>query len=273
MTQTGSAPASAIALPQTDRVTVRGADLCTEIIGHEGFTAYFLRLLGIEQRPELVTLVDATLVAIAEHGLVPSVQAARMTYAAAPDALQGAVAAGLLGCGSVVLGASEDAGHFLSGLLATVQSTKRPLDDVAREALAELRAARRFLPGFGHPLHRPEDPRAERLLELAESIGIKGRHMEALEATRAAVPEVYGRHLPLNVSGAIPAVLLDAGFPIGALKGIPLIARTASLVAHLLEEQVRPIGLALSDAANGAVAYDGKPSTRDLKQAHQGAPN
>lgn len=255
---------TSISQPKVDRITVRGGDLCSEIVGHESFPAYFLRLLGVERTPALVTLVDATLVAMAEHGLVPSVQTARMTYAASPEALHGAVAAGLLGCGSVILGASEDAGRFLSGLLQKVDEGAGTLEEIALAAVTDIRADRRSLPGFGHPLHRPEDPRAWRLLEIAEDLGSSGRHIAALMAVRDAIPQVYGRPLPLNISGAIPSVLLDAGFPLGALKGIPLIARTASLVAHLLEEQAAPIGFALSNAAEAAISYTVAPSTKDL---------
>lgn len=258
-------PTTAIARPMPDRVTVRGKDLCDELIGHESFSAYFLRLLGIEPEKPLVALVDATLVAISEHGLVPSIQAARMTLAAAPEALQGAVSAGLLGAGSVVLGASEAAGMFLDKVLQDANESKRPLDKVATEALGALRADRRPLPGFGHPLHKPEDPRAWRLLELANELGTAGEHVEALLAVHKAVPQVYGKHLALNVSGAIPAVLLDAGFPVRGLKGIPLIARTASLIAHLLEEQDNPIGFALSNAGDRSVDYSGALSAKDLE--------
>lgn len=248
---------SSIALAEQDRIVVRGADLCEDLIGREGFAAYYVRLLGVEATPSLVALVDATLVAIAEHGLVASVQAARMTLAAAPDALQGAVAAGILGCGSVVLGAAEHAGHFLAEIVAAADENGSELADEARLAITRLRSERKALPGFGHPLHRREDPRALRLLEYAREIGVDGRHMAALEAVRTVLPEVMGRHLPLNVSGAIPAVLLDAGYPLKALKGIPIIARAASLVAHLLEEQEQPIGLALSDTAVASYHYEG----------------
>lgn len=266
-TQEKPGPATAISFPQVDRVTVRGKDLCADILGRESFTAYFLRLLGLKAEPKLVAIVDAAMVSIAEHGLVPSIQAARMTHAAAPDALQGAVAAGLLGCGSVILGASETAGIFLAEILNDVDEGGKTLEEAALSRLSDIRAARKSLPGFGHPLHKPEDPRAWRLMEVAQELGTAGRHVQALVEVHRAVPQVYGRSLPLNVSGAIPAVLLDAGFPIGALKGIPMIARTASLIAHLLEEQTRPIGFALSDAAAQSVAYDGPPSDKDVVAA------
>jgi citrate synthase len=243
---------------EADRITVRGQDLCRDVLGQQSFTAYFLFLLtGQTPSDHLVKAADACMVAIAEHGLVPSVQAARMTHAAAPDALQGAVAAGLLGCGPVILGASETAGQLLSRVVAAAQSDGRPMTDHAREQLSALRAARQALPGFGHPVHKQKDPRAVRLLELAAQWGFAGAHVAALQAIAEQVEPVYGKPFPMNVSAAIPAVLLDAGYPIGALKGIPLLARTASLVAHLLEEQARPIGFKLAAAADLAMHYDG----------------
>lgn len=249
-------PATSIAIPETDRVVVRGKDLCNDLIGHVSFTDYLLFLLtGEKADPKLVSLVDACIVAIAEHGLVPSVQAARMTLAAAPDSLQGAVAAGLLGCGSVILGASETAGRLLIRILEAAGS--RDLDATAIEIIREMRAARQPIPGFGHDLHKPNDPRAIRLLDCARELGTTGRHVAALEAVRRAIPEVLGRELVLNISGATPAILLDAGFPATAMKGIALIGRTASLLAHLTEESRRSIGFALSDAAAAAVTYDG----------------
>lgn len=179
----------AIGLAERDRVIVRGADLCDEVIGREGFTTFFIRLLGVEPTPTLIRLVDATPVAIAEHGPVPSVKAARMTLATAPDALQGAVAAGILGCGSVVLSAAESAGRFLAEIVTARDTNNSDLAEEARLAISRLRAERKTVPGFGHPLHRPEDPRALRLLAYAREIGVDGRHMAALEATRQVLPE------------------------------------------------------------------------------------
>lgn len=258
---TSPPPASAIALVEPDRITVRGYDLCEDLIGKTSFTDFALMLIaGEKPNPAQVAILDACLVALAEHGLVPSVQAARMTLAAAPEALHGAVSAGLLGCGSVILGSSEVAGRMLSEIVAKAEQTGASVATVAHDHVAMLRAAKSPLPGFGHPIHRQEDPRASRLLAYAAERGTLGRHCEALQAVVDAVPNVYGRHLPLNVSGAIPAVLLDVGFPMRALKGIPLIGRTASLLAHLLEEMDRPIGFALSGLGEEHVAYDGPVS-------------
>mgnify|MGYP000872396846 CR=1 FL=1 len=257
-----TASSTAIAIAERDRVVVRGLDLCADLIGHLSFGAYFVFLLtGEKPDAKLTRMVDATMISIAEHGLVPSVQAARMTYAASPESLQGAVAAGILGCGPVILGASETAGALLVKIINAAKGGD--LDAAALAAVRELRAAKQTIPGFGHDLHKPNDPRAVRLLALAREIGVAGSHVAALEAVHRAIPTVYGRDLTLNVSGAIPAVLLDAGFPAGALKGIPLIGRVASLVGHLLEERTKPIGFRLSDVAAGAIDYDGAwPATK-----------
>jgi citrate synthase len=200
-------------------------------------------------------VLDATLVAIAEHGLVPSVQASRMTLAAAPEALQGAVAAGILGCGSVILGAADAAGRLLEEVIARSRTT--PPADAAMEVIREQRAAGKSIPGYGHPLHKGHDPRARRLLEVAKVVGCSSRHVEAAAAIEQVLPQVTGKALAMNVSGAIAAVLLDAGYPLLALKGVPMLARTASLIAHLLEEQERPIGFVLSHAGAAAIDYDG----------------
>lgn len=251
-------PKTAISTSTAETITVRGRDLCAELIGKKGFTDYFLFLLTGEDATETQRrLTDAVLVAIAEHGLVPSVQAARMTHAAAPDALQGAVAAGLLGCGSVVLGSSETCGRLLAGLISEAKESGADAAAVAKARLAEMRRAKQPIPGFGHPLHAGGDPRAQRLLALAEELGTRGDHVDMLFTLEGLIPEIYERTLPINVSGAIPAVMLDVGFPLNALKGLPILARTASLIAHLNEEAERPIGFILSHHAEQGIEYDG----------------
>ena len=187
--------------------------------------------------------------------MVPSVQAARMTLAAAPEALQGAVAAGILGCGSVILGASADAGRLFDEIVRRAGGGE--LAPAAQAVVAEYRAAKRAIPGYGHPLHKGHDPRADRLFEICREAGLYGRHCAAAFAAEAAIPGIVGKDLRMNVSAAIPAVLLDAGFPLLALRGVPILARTAALVGHLLEEQQRGIGFVLSHAGSQAVGYDG----------------
>jgi len=249
---------TAIATSDAASITVRGHDLCDELIGGIGFTDYFW-LLVTGRRPTALQrdLTDACLVAIAEHGLVPSVQAARMTLAAAPEAWQGAMAAGLLGMGTVVAGSSEVAGQFLVDLVTEARREGRPVEALCRERLQTMKAARQKVPGIGHPQHSAGDPRADRLLQLADSQGASGPHIAALRVLAEAATEVMGRPLPINVSGAIPAVMLDVGWPQQAMKGIPLLARAAGLVAHLFEESQRSIGFILSHKADLAIAYDG----------------
>lgn len=248
---------TAIAHPMPDQVVVRGFDLARDLIGTTSASEYFY-VLVVGERPTAsqVEILDACIVALAEHGLVPSVQAARMTYAASPEALHGAVAAGLLGAGSVILGSSDDTARLLAAIVQDADRD-RPIEAGAMAAVERLRSERRPVPGLGHPLHRERDPRAEALLAYAESVGVRGPHVRALDAVVKATEQVYGRRLVLNVSGAIPAVLLDAGFPARAMKGIPLIGRTMSLVAHLLEEQDAPIGFALAEAAERQIDYSG----------------
>jgi citrate synthase len=248
---------SAISTSNAETILVRGRDLCAELLGNVSFTDHvWLLVTGELPSAAQRRVLDSTLVAIAEHGLVPSVQASRLTLAAAPEALQGAVAAGILGCGSVILGASEAAGRLLADVLA--RASAGGLDAAAGAVVRELVAARHAIPGYGHPLHKGYDPRARRLIEVARDAGLAGRHVEVALVIERLLPGLTGKRLALNVSGAIPAVLLDAGFPLLALKGVPLLARTASLVAHLLEELERPIGFVMSHAAAAAIEYDGK---------------
>jgi citrate synthase len=249
---------TAISASNESTIVVRGRDLTQQLIGRIGFTEHFwLLLVGELPSEPQRRILDATLVAIAEHGLVPSVQAARMTLAAAPEALQGAVAAGILGCGSVVLGSSEAAGIFLAAIEKRRAEQGQSMDDATRATLLEYRQARRPIPGYGHPLHKAADPRAQRLFDVAQEVGTAGRHIEIARVVERIIPEVVGKSLALNVSGAIPAVLLDAGYPLRALKGVPILARTAGLIGHLLEEQLRPIGFVLSHAAQAVIDYDG----------------
>jgi citrate synthase len=249
------APFTAISTSDAASITVRGEDLCNDLIGKIDFADYFFLLL-MGRRPDEMQrfFVNALLVAIAEHGLVPSVQAARMTLAAAPEALQGAVAAGLLGSGSVVLGSAEAAGRFLHDLVAAGGDAKA----TAMERINAMRVAKKPVPGFGHPQHSGGDPRANVLLKLAAERGLDGPYLSMLRTVADVMPEALGRALPININGVIPAILLEIGFPVTSLKSISILARTAGLLAHLQEETERPLGFVLAHAAAEAITYDGK---------------
>ncbi|WP_298933941.1 citryl-CoA lyase [uncultured Ramlibacter sp.] len=253
-------PRTAICTSDEHSITVRGEDLCRDLIGQISFTDYF-SLLVTGERPTRAdaAVLDATLVAIAEHGLVPSVQASRMTYAAAPDALQGAVAAGILGCGSVILGASETAGRLFTEVDEEAKAGA-DLEAAARTVVARWRAAGKPIPGYGHPLHKDRDPRVARLFAVALEAGTSLRFVEIAEMVEQVIPEIVGKELRLNVSAAIPAVLLGTSFPLRGLRGVPILARTAGLIAHLCEEAVTPSGFALSYQATREVIYEGKPA-------------
>ncbi len=256
---------TAIATSDADTITVRGYDLCDDLIGQIDFSDYFW-LLVIGQKPTSAQrkMLDACLVAIAEHGLVPSVQAARMTLAAGPEAWQGAMAAGLLGMGSVVAGSTEVSGQYLAQVMAKADSDGCDLETAVIASLNELKAARKKVPGLGHPQHSEGDPRAIKLLDIADELGVSGQYVETLRVLAKHAPGIINRPLPINVSGAIPAVILDAGWPLEALKAVPLLARTAGLAAHLYEESLRSIGFIMSHQADVAISYDGaasKPSS------------
>ena len=251
-------PRTAICTSDEHTIVVRGKDLSKELIGKISFVDhFFLLLVGRMPTAGETAVLNATLVAIAEHGLVPSVQAARMTFAAAPDAMQGAVAAGILGCGSVVLGSSETAGRMFSEIDARVLSGLT-MDDAALAVMREWRAAGKSVPGYGHPLHKERDERVGALFDTAKAAGTSLHFVAIAEACERLLPEVLKKDLKLNVSGAIPAVLLGAGFPVQGLKGVPILARTAGLIAHLVEEIGDPIGFALSYQATREVEFRGE---------------
>jgi citrate synthase len=245
-----------------DRVEVRGRDLCGELMGSLSFTEYFhLLLTGREPTEEQRFFLDLLLVAIAEHGMMPTNVAARMTLAADPGSLHGAVAAGILGCGPVILGTSKSCARLLEDAQRRVESGEEPpavADGIARVT----HAAGDRLPGFGHPVHRPLDPRAERILELADARGVSGAHVLLARCLRDSVAETWERPLTLNVSMPIAAVMLDLGFPSASVKAVPILARAAGLLAHLAEEQERPLGLAMAAAAEESVEYEPPPAER-----------
>jgi citrate synthase len=239
-----------------DRVEVRGRDLCSDLMGRLSFTEYFhLLLTGREPTDDQRFFLDLLLVAIAEHGLMPSNIAARMTLAADPESLQGAVAAGILGAGPVVLGTSESCARLLEEAQKEVAAGGAPAK-AARDVARAIHSVGGKVPGFGHPVHRPLDPRAERILVLADSRDVSGPHVVLARALREAVAEVWEKPLAMNVALPIAAVMLDLGFSSDVVKSVPILARTAGLLAHLAEEQERPLGFRLAATAEEAVEYE-----------------
>jgi citrate synthase len=249
------APVTHISQAYPDRVEVRGRDLCGDLMGRLSFTEYFhLLLTGREPTDDERFFLDLLLVSIAEHGMMPTNVAARMTLDADPGSLQGALAAGILGAGPVILGTSESCARLLEEAHAKVLAGGDPAA-VASEAARAIHASGGRAPGFGHPVHRPLDPRAERILELADARGASGPHVLLARCFRDAVAGAWGRPLTMNVAMPIAAVMLDLGFPSATVKAVPLLARTAGLLAHLAEEQEHPVGFLMAGKAEEAIEY------------------
>jgi citrate synthase len=254
-------PVSTISQAYPDRVEVRGRDLTGDLMGRVTFTEYFhLLLTGREPTENQRFFLDVLLVSIAEHGMMPTNVAARMTLAADPGALQGALAAGILGAGPVVLGTSEECAHLLEDAQHRVGEGADPAT-VAHDIARSARESRDKVPGFGHPVHRPVDPRAERILELADERGVSGSHVELARLLRDAVADAWGKAIPMNVAMPIAAVMLDLGYSASVVKAVPLLARAAGLLAHLAEERDNPLGFLMAGKAEEAIQYEPPPAT------------
>jgi citrate synthase len=243
-----------------ERITLLGQDLAADLMGQVGFGELALWL--VTQRrpsPSQVRVFEAVLVALADHGFTPTAIAARLTYLSAPDSVQGALAAGLLGGGSRFLGVTEDAGRFLAGALAGA-GTPLPADDAGWDALALAAVTRarnegRLVPGLGHPVHKVTDPRTPALLRIAEEEGLRGPHLRLFEAIGRVHPQVLGRTLPLNGAGTCGAALADLGLPVSLLRGFALLARAAGLLGQLAEEQRRPLAMDMYLAVDRNATY------------------
>ncbi len=251
----------------SDATTIRllGHDLAGELMGSVGFGELAL-WLATQQRPtpQQVRVFEAVLVSLADHGFTPTAIAARLTLYSAPDALEGAIAAGLLGGGSRFLGVTEDTGRFLAGVLAKVGDqlleTAELWDELALQAVKEQRAAGRFVPGLGHPVHKTTDPRTAVIIALAEREGLRGPHLRLFEAIGRVHPQVLGRTLPLNGAGVAGAALADLGLPPELLRGVALLARTAGLLGHLAEELRHPIAPDIYAAIDRNAVYQPQAS-------------
>lgn len=245
---------TSIATHTNEDIFVRDRSLCRELIGRLSFTEMtLLQMLGEMPTPARTAMVDACLVTLMEHGMTPSALAARLAYSSARESVQGAVAAGLACVGSTFVGTMEGCAALIERLLAASD-----LQAEARRIAEEHRAARVPLPGFGHHMHKPDDPRSIRLFALAREHGVAGRHVQALETLSGAVDEVYGKHITINATGAVAAVLGDCGVPPAIMRGFALISRCAGLVGHIREEQVKPAMRVIWESAEQAVKYDGE---------------
>jgi citrate synthase len=237
-----------IATSSATEIIVRGKSLTDELIGKLGFTQMlYFQVLGREATPGQAAMLDACLVALMEHGLTPSALAARLVYGSSPEAIQGAVAAGLLGVGSRFVGTVEGCARLLARIVGGEAPT---------HVVAEHRKSRTPVPGFGHDTHTPDDPRTPRLFALAHEHGVAGPHLVAAMDLSTALDAALGRHLTLNATGAVAAVLADCGVPPEIMRGFALVARCAGLIGHIHEEQHDPALPSIWDAAARAVPYE-----------------
>ncbi len=251
---------TSIGTSDASSITLLGHNLAGELIGHIGFGELALWLC-MQQRPtaQQVRVFEAVLVSLADHGFTPTAIAARLTLYSAPDALQGAMAAGLLGGGSRFLGVTEDTGRFLATVLATVADelpqNNEQWDAIARRAISQQRMAGHFVPGLGHPVHKTADPRTAVLIGLADREGLRGPHLRLFEAIGRVHPEVLGRTLPLNGAGAAGAALADIGLRPELLRGVALLARAAGLLGHIAEELQHPIAPTIYSTVDRNAVY------------------
>jgi citrate synthase len=249
---------TAIGISDPDTITVLGHDLAADLMGSVGFAELAMWLVT-QRRPTAgqVRVLEAVLVALADHGFTPTAIAARLTYLSAPDSVQGALAAGLLGGGSRFLGVTEDTALFLAEALAgkPVPADDAGFDALALDAVRQARASGRFVPGLGHHLHKVTDPRTPKLLAIADAEGLRGPNLRLFEAIGRVHPEVLGRRLPLNGAGTCGAALADLGLPPELLRGFALLARTAGLLGHLAEERRTPIGMDVFRAVESNAEY------------------
>jgi citrate synthase len=225
----------------SDRITVRGYDLPSEILGKVNLgDMAFLEIMGRLPTEGESAVFNAVTVTLVEHGVTPSALAARLTYMGAPEALQGAIAAGILGVGTVFVGTVEGAGRMLKDSIGDAE-TEDELAAIASRVVTSARERGEKIFGLGHPVHKPIDPRTERLFEIAAEHGFHGRYVRLIELIVAEARSQSGKALPLNATGAIGALLCELDFPIEVARGLGVAARAIGLIGHLREEMENPI--------------------------------
>jgi len=247
-------PTTRIARHTTEAIYVRGADLVDELIGKLTFTEMmYFQLLGARPTPAQTKILDAVLVTLMEHGITPSTIVSRLIYDSSPESVQAAVAAGLLGVGSTFVGTMEGCAANLEEIISSENQSS-----TAKTIAQRFRAAKQPIAGFGHPHHKPDDPRSPRLIAVAEAAGVPGRHIGALRLLAKEVDAAWGRHLTINATGAVAALLGEIGVPRAVMRGIAVVSRSAGLVGHIREEQLEPSARHTWEVVAENMPYAGK---------------
>ena len=255
-------PVTSLCRHSNEAIFYRQNNLVDELMGQRSFTdVMFEQILGRRPGANESRMLDAVLVTLMEHGLTPSAIAARLVYMSSPENIQAGVSAGLLGVASQFIGTMEDCARLLESLCAAADPAQ-----TAQELATHYREQRKAVPGFGHHLHKPDDPRAVKLLQLSQELGVAGQGLATLKLLAKAVDQAAGRHITINATGATAAVLHDMHVPVAAMRGIAVISRAAGLVAHLLEEQQRPSGRFIWDLVDKAIPFEtASPSSESAK--------
>lgn len=240
-------------------MTYRDKDLVNDLIGERTFTdVMFTQIMGRRPRPVDLRIIDAVLITLMEHGLTPSAIATRLIYMSAPENLQGAVASGIMAVGSQFVGTMENCSGLIDRLIAAQDQQAE-----ARAIVTEYRERKAHLPGFGHHLHKPDDPRSLKLIALVQAESdLPQKHVNALLTLSRVVDEMHGKHITINATGAVAAMLGEIGVPTQLMRGFAVISRAAGLVSHIAEEQRVPSGRFIWETIDHAIPYV-KKSTGD----------
>lgn len=242
----------------TDQIFVRGHDLAADLIGKVSLgDVAFLELKGRLPSTQESVMFNALVVTLVEHGLTPSTIAARLTYFGAPESLQAAVAAGLLGMGDRFGGSIEQAARTLQEA-----PPDGDLRRIATQIVESHRTSKQVIPGIGHPIHKPADPRATRLFALASENGFAGRHVALMQLIAEEATSLYGRDLPVNATGAIAAIATEMDFPWRITRGLAVMARAIGLVAHVQEEMDEPMAAEIWSRSEDEASSE-MPADRD----------
>lgn len=249
---TKTTPTTSLCTHTLTSLTYGDFNLVDDLMGKKTFTEVMLmQILGRTPRPVDLRITDVVLIVLMEHGLTPSAIAARLIYMSAPENLQGAVAAGLLAVGSSFVGTMENCSKLLDRIIAAPDA-----DAEAQEIAREYKALKSPVPGFGHHLHKPVDPRAYKLLEMGKAEHeLQGHRIRALETLSRAVDEAAGRAITLNATGAVAALLGEIEVPTKIMRGFAVVSRAAGLVAHIVEEQNDPSGRFIWDTVEHAIPF------------------